>query len=177
MFRFLLVFSCLVLSVFSTIREYEKSSEDALYILVTHVASFFSRCLKSDSFQVGQSPTGGRRGHRTSGLCSEVSAAAAVGFRLGCGRRGGEVEIHHLDQSLAPLKATLTDLYPFKQGGPHNGKLVIGTGLFACLTGSGDHRGVRGGVHGEDLGRWLLLSLQRMARQTQICPETLLCHR
>lgn len=34
-FRFLLVFSCLVLSVFSTIREYEKSSEDALYILVT----------------------------------------------------------------------------------------------------------------------------------------------
>lgn len=33
--RFLLVFSCLVLSVFSTIREYEKSSEDALYILVT----------------------------------------------------------------------------------------------------------------------------------------------
>uniref|UniRef100_H2RMU1 Potassium voltage-gated channel subfamily Q member 2 n=1 Tax=Takifugu rubripes TaxID=31033 RepID=H2RMU1_TAKRU len=30
---FLLVFSCLVLSVFSTIREYEKSSEDALYIL------------------------------------------------------------------------------------------------------------------------------------------------
>lgn len=35
MFRFLLVFSCLVLSVFSTIREYEKSSEDALYILVT----------------------------------------------------------------------------------------------------------------------------------------------
>uniref|UniRef100_A0A3B5REU5 Potassium voltage-gated channel subfamily Q member 2 n=1 Tax=Xiphophorus maculatus TaxID=8083 RepID=A0A3B5REU5_XIPMA len=31
--RFLLVFSCLVLSVFSTIREYEKSSEDALYIL------------------------------------------------------------------------------------------------------------------------------------------------
>lgn len=32
--RFLLVFSCLVLSVFSTIREYEKSSEDALYILV-----------------------------------------------------------------------------------------------------------------------------------------------
>lgn len=33
-FRFLLVFSCLVLSVFSTIKEYEKSSEDALYILV-----------------------------------------------------------------------------------------------------------------------------------------------
>lgn len=32
--RFLLVFSCLVLSVFSTIKEYEKSSEDALYILV-----------------------------------------------------------------------------------------------------------------------------------------------
>ncbi|TRY57792.1 hypothetical protein DNTS_012052 [Danionella cerebrum] len=31
--KFLLVFSCLVLSVFSTIREYEKSSEDALYIL------------------------------------------------------------------------------------------------------------------------------------------------
>uniref|UniRef100_A0A8C4HZK1 Potassium voltage-gated channel subfamily KQT member 2 n=1 Tax=Dicentrarchus labrax TaxID=13489 RepID=A0A8C4HZK1_DICLA len=30
---FLLVFSCLVLSVFSTIKEYEKSSEDALYIL------------------------------------------------------------------------------------------------------------------------------------------------
>ncbi|XP_030231285.1 potassium voltage-gated channel subfamily KQT member 2 [Gadus morhua] len=30
---FLLVLSCLVLSVFSTIREYEKSSEDALYIL------------------------------------------------------------------------------------------------------------------------------------------------
>uniref|UniRef100_A0A8C2WT05 Potassium voltage-gated channel subfamily Q member 2 n=1 Tax=Cyclopterus lumpus TaxID=8103 RepID=A0A8C2WT05_CYCLU len=30
---FVLVFSCLVLSVFSTIREYEKSSEDALYIL------------------------------------------------------------------------------------------------------------------------------------------------
>ncbi|XP_066558909.1 potassium voltage-gated channel subfamily KQT member 2 [Amia ocellicauda] len=30
---FLLVFSCLVLSVFSTIDEYEKSSEDALYIL------------------------------------------------------------------------------------------------------------------------------------------------
>ncbi|KAG5838053.1 hypothetical protein ANANG_G00219710 [Anguilla anguilla] len=30
---FLLVFSCLVLSVFSTIPEYEKSSEDALYIL------------------------------------------------------------------------------------------------------------------------------------------------
>lgn len=35
--RFLLVFSCLVLSVFSTIREYEKSSEDALYILVKHL--------------------------------------------------------------------------------------------------------------------------------------------
>lgn len=32
--RFLLVFSCLVLSVFSTIKEYEKSSEGALYILV-----------------------------------------------------------------------------------------------------------------------------------------------
>lgn len=32
--RFVLVFSCLVMSVFSTIREYEKSSEDALYILV-----------------------------------------------------------------------------------------------------------------------------------------------
>lgn len=32
--RFLLVFSCLVLSVFSTIKEYEKGSEDALYILV-----------------------------------------------------------------------------------------------------------------------------------------------
>ncbi|KAM4613648.1 potassium voltage-gated channel subfamily KQT member 2 [Polymixia lowei] len=30
---FFLVFSCLVLSVFSTIKEYEKSSEDALYIL------------------------------------------------------------------------------------------------------------------------------------------------
>ncbi|KAL4646235.1 potassium voltage-gated channel subfamily KQT member 2 isoform X2 [Arapaima gigas] len=30
---FLLVFSCLVLSVFSTIKEYEQSSEDALYIL------------------------------------------------------------------------------------------------------------------------------------------------
>ncbi|XP_055364836.1 potassium voltage-gated channel subfamily KQT member 2 isoform X5 [Betta splendens] len=30
---FLLVFSCLVLSVFSTIKEYEKGSEDALYIL------------------------------------------------------------------------------------------------------------------------------------------------
>ncbi|XP_053723103.1 potassium voltage-gated channel subfamily KQT member 2-like isoform X1 [Synchiropus splendidus] len=30
---FLLVFSCLVLSVFSTIKEYEKNSEDALYIL------------------------------------------------------------------------------------------------------------------------------------------------
>ncbi|KAM4842728.1 potassium voltage-gated channel subfamily KQT member 2 [Thomomys bottae] len=30
---FLLVFSCLVLSVFSTIKEYEKSSEGALYIL------------------------------------------------------------------------------------------------------------------------------------------------
>uniref|UniRef100_A0A674BIA2 Potassium voltage-gated channel subfamily Q member 2 n=1 Tax=Salmo trutta TaxID=8032 RepID=A0A674BIA2_SALTR len=30
---FVLVFSCLVLSVFSTIKEYEKSSEDALYIL------------------------------------------------------------------------------------------------------------------------------------------------
>ncbi|XP_060897638.1 potassium voltage-gated channel subfamily KQT member 2 isoform X1 [Labrus mixtus] len=30
---FLLVFSCLVLSVFSTIKEYEKSSEDALYTL------------------------------------------------------------------------------------------------------------------------------------------------
>ncbi|XP_034722298.1 potassium voltage-gated channel subfamily KQT member 2-like [Etheostoma cragini] len=34
---FLLVFSCLVLSVFSTIREYEKSSEDALYILVSRL--------------------------------------------------------------------------------------------------------------------------------------------
>nr|XP_026269287.1 potassium voltage-gated channel subfamily KQT member 2 [Urocitellus parryii] len=32
---FLLVFSCLVLSVFSTIKEYEKSSEGALYILVS----------------------------------------------------------------------------------------------------------------------------------------------
>ncbi|KAJ8369648.1 hypothetical protein SKAU_G00096760 [Synaphobranchus kaupii] len=31
--RFVLVFSCLILSVFSTIKEYEKSSEDALYIL------------------------------------------------------------------------------------------------------------------------------------------------
>ncbi|XP_068598123.1 potassium voltage-gated channel subfamily KQT member 2 [Brachionichthys hirsutus] len=30
---FMLVFSCLVMSVFSTIKEYEKSSEDALYIL------------------------------------------------------------------------------------------------------------------------------------------------
>lgn len=36
-FRFLLVFSCLVLSVFSTIKEYEKSSEDALYILVYNI--------------------------------------------------------------------------------------------------------------------------------------------
>lgn len=36
-FSFLLVFSCLVLSVFSTIREYEKSSEDALYILVCNI--------------------------------------------------------------------------------------------------------------------------------------------
>lgn len=35
--RFLLVFSCLVLSVFSTIKEYEKSSEGALYILVSSV--------------------------------------------------------------------------------------------------------------------------------------------
>lgn len=143
----------------------------------THVTSFISRCLKSDSFQVGQSTTGGPCGHRTSGLCSEVSPTAQVWFRLGCGQRGGELEIHHVDQSLAPLKATLTDLYPFKQGGPQNGKLVIGTGLYDdCLTGSGDHRGVWGGVHGEDLGSWLLLSLQRMARTTQICPKTLLCH-
>ncbi len=36
-FSFLLVLSCLVLSVFSTIREYEKSSEDALYILVCNI--------------------------------------------------------------------------------------------------------------------------------------------
>ncbi len=47
LFRFLLVFSCLVLSVFSTIKEYEKSSEDALYILVklTH----HSALLQSDT--------------------------------------------------------------------------------------------------------------------------------
>lgn len=32
--RFVLVFSCLVLSVFATIKEYKKSSESALYILV-----------------------------------------------------------------------------------------------------------------------------------------------
>lgn len=32
---FLLVFSCLVLSVFSTIDEYQNSSEGALYILVS----------------------------------------------------------------------------------------------------------------------------------------------
>lgn len=54
LFRFLLVLSCLVLSVFSTIREYEKSSEDALYILVTHtntksyLVSLIGRCLISD---------------------------------------------------------------------------------------------------------------------------------
>lgn len=39
--RFLLVFSCLVLSVFSTIKEYEKSSEDALYILVCVCVSVY----------------------------------------------------------------------------------------------------------------------------------------
>lgn len=33
-FRFLLVFSCLILSVFATIREFKNSSESALYILV-----------------------------------------------------------------------------------------------------------------------------------------------
>ena len=31
---FLLVFSCLILSVFATIREFKNSSESALYILV-----------------------------------------------------------------------------------------------------------------------------------------------
>uniref|UniRef100_A0A8C5YP55 Potassium voltage-gated channel subfamily Q member 2 n=1 Tax=Marmota marmota marmota TaxID=9994 RepID=A0A8C5YP55_MARMA len=38
--RFLLVFSCLVLSVFSTIKEYEKSSEGALYILAVSTCPF-----------------------------------------------------------------------------------------------------------------------------------------
>uniref|UniRef100_A0A287DFS6 Potassium voltage-gated channel subfamily Q member 2 n=1 Tax=Ictidomys tridecemlineatus TaxID=43179 RepID=A0A287DFS6_ICTTR len=37
---FLLVFSCLVLSVFSTIKEYEKSSEGALYILAVSTCPF-----------------------------------------------------------------------------------------------------------------------------------------
>ncbi|XP_041081328.1 potassium voltage-gated channel subfamily KQT member 2-like isoform X8 [Polyodon spathula] len=45
---FLLVFSCLVLSVFSTIREYEKSSENALYILeiVTIVVFGVEYCVR-----------------------------------------------------------------------------------------------------------------------------------
>lgn len=38
--RFLLVFSCLVLSVFATIKEYKNSSESALYILVCICYSF-----------------------------------------------------------------------------------------------------------------------------------------
>ncbi|XP_041112414.1 potassium voltage-gated channel subfamily KQT member 2-like isoform X1 [Polyodon spathula] len=45
---FLLVFSCLVLSVFSTIKEYEKSSENALYILeiVTIVVFGVEYCVR-----------------------------------------------------------------------------------------------------------------------------------
>ncbi|MGH0171042.1 UNVERIFIED_CONTAM: hypothetical protein FKN15_005361, partial [Acipenser sinensis] len=47
-FSFLLVFSCLVLSVFSTIKEYEKSSENALYILeiVTIVVFGVEYCVR-----------------------------------------------------------------------------------------------------------------------------------
>ncbi|RXM93282.1 Potassium voltage-gated channel subfamily KQT member 2 [Acipenser ruthenus] len=46
--HFLLVFSCLVLSVFSTIKEYEKSSENALYILeiVTIVVFGVEYCVR-----------------------------------------------------------------------------------------------------------------------------------
>lgn len=134
-FRFLLVFSCLVLSVFSTIREYEKSSEDALYILVTHVTLLFSRWLQIHYKLISQ-PLVDLLVIRTARLlCSWVSPRS------------------------------------------QNRKSVFSSGMYdGCLTGSGDHCGVWGWVHGEDLGGWLLLSLQRMARTTKICPKTILCH-
>lgn len=49
---FLLVFSCLVLSVFSTIKEYEKSSEGALYILVSPRG-----CAATEAVVAGPSPS------------------------------------------------------------------------------------------------------------------------
>lgn len=44
-------------------------------------------------------------------------------------------------------------------------------------TGNCDHRGVRGGVHREDMVGWLLLQIQRMGREAKVCQEALLCYR
>lgn len=43
-FSFLLVFSCLILSVFATIKEFKNSSESALYILVCIVVPHVNLC-------------------------------------------------------------------------------------------------------------------------------------
>lgn len=44
---FLLVFSCLILSVFATIREFRNSSESALYILVRIYTVLYTQCIQA----------------------------------------------------------------------------------------------------------------------------------
>lgn len=50
---FLLVFSCLILSVFATIREFKNSSESALYILVGPALSTVNLLLHYTAMQRG----------------------------------------------------------------------------------------------------------------------------
>lgn len=45
------------------------------------------------------------------------------------------------------------------------------------FTGNSDHRGVWSGVHSEDMGCRLLLSIQRVEGEAKICQEAFLCHR
>lgn len=103
---FLLVFSCLILSVFATIKEFRNSSESALYILV--------------------------RPHLARG------------------------------RAASPRTSRLASLIVFS---------------LPRSTGNRDHRGVRGGVHREDMVRRLLLPIQRMEGEAEIRQEALLCHR
>lgn len=52
-FSFLLVFSCLILSVFATIKEFKNSSESALYILVRILFLHVKPCSTFSVFWVG----------------------------------------------------------------------------------------------------------------------------
>lgn len=102
---FLLVFSCLILSVFATIKEFKNSSESALYILV--------RIILTD-----------------------------------------------------------VNLYSIYRSGH-----MVNSTILVRSTGNCDHRGVWSGVHREDMGCWLLLSIQRMEREAKVCQKAFLCHR